>query len=408
METIERPAPSAARPGERSTINASPFRSTRKDANGTAGIAAGKAANFSKAGAISEKAEAWAKNERCISRATLELLGVASGTTFFPDLDRKSECLFFQYPGGWKARAFPGKAFVTCKGFKLSFWNIGRVIAAAPARVYVVEGEFDALALVEAGIPADTVLSVPNGAKERPAEAPQDQKGYGYVDEALRAGLSRTKQFVWCGDGDGPGLVLRGDMVRLFGAARFHFVKWPEGCKDANDMLVTDGSEALRSLVEDGSLPWPVAGLYCMSELPESAPLTLWRPGFPEWESKIMLAPRTLSVVTGHPGHGKTALWAQIWFNVVKAHDVPICVASFETRPKPHLRRQLRTLYAGGLEMNLTDREIRGSRCLDKRSISFRCASGAKADARVVSRYGGDCCRSTRSPDHPNRPLEPP
>jgi len=29
--------------------------------------------------------------------------------------------------------------------------------------------------------------------------------------------------------------------------------------------------------------------------------MVLWKPGFPEWESKIMLAPGTLSVVTGHP-----------------------------------------------------------------------------------------------------------
>jgi twinkle protein len=45
-------------------------------------------------------------------------------------------------------------------------------------------------------------------------------------------------------------------MVRLFGAARFHFVNWPEGIKDANAMLVSDGSEALRGLVEDGALPF--------------------------------------------------------------------------------------------------------------------------------------------------------
>ncbi|WP_175492668.1 toprim domain-containing protein [Methylocapsa palsarum] len=307
---------------------------------------------------ISEKAAAWAKGARRISAATLARLGVGSGTTYFPELDRRSEGLFFRYPNGWKARAIPDKAFVAGKGFKLSFWNIDRVIVANPPRVYIVEGEFDALALVEAGVSPDAVLSVPNGAKERPADAPQDQAGYAYVDEAMRAGLSRAKQFVWCGDGDGPGLALRTDMARLLGAARFSFVDWPEGCKDANDLLAGDGPEALRSLVEDGALPWPVAGLYRMRELPEPAPFTLWKPGFPEWESKVMLAPRTLSVVTGHPGHGKTALWAQIWFKVVQTYGVGICVASFETRPKPHLRRQLRTLHAGGLEKDLTEREI--------------------------------------------------
>jgi twinkle protein len=71
-----------------------------------------------------------------------------------------------------------------------------------------------------------------------------------------------------------------------------------------------------------------------------------------------MLAPRTLSVVTGHPGHGKTALWTQIWFGIVKAYDLQACVASFETRAKPHLRRQLRTLFCGALECHLQPQEI--------------------------------------------------
>ena len=68
-----------------------------------------------------------------------------------------------------------------------------------------------------------------------------------------------------------------------------------------------------------------------------------------------MLAPRTLSVVTGHPGHGKTQLWSQIGFNIAKNHDLVACIASFETRPKPHLRRVLRTLHSGNLERDMTD-----------------------------------------------------
>ena len=39
-----------------------------------------------------------------------------------------------------------------------------------------------------------------------------------------------------------------------------------------------------------------------------------------------------------------------VWFNVVRAYCVPIAVASFETRAKPHIRRYLRTLLIGKLE----------------------------------------------------------
>jgi twinkle protein len=354
METIEQLAPDAAQPGERNARNASPSRSIETASAGTAGTAAGKVANSSR---ISDRALAWAA-ERRIGQATLDALGVTSGMAFFPDLDRKSEALVFKYPVGWKARSFPEKSFVAGKGLKLAFWNIDCVLKAAPDRVFIVEGELDALVLVEAGIPVSEVLSVPNGARKEAADDPHRQHGYGYVEEALKAGLSRIKRFVWCGDNDAQGRALRTDMVRLLGAARFYFVEWPEGAKDANALLISDGPEAVRGLVEEGALPWPVAGLYRMSELPEPPPMTLWHPGFPEWESKVRLASNTLSVVTGHPGHGKTALWGQIWFQVAKAYDLRICVASFETRPRPHLRRQLRSLFCGALERDLRPEEI--------------------------------------------------
>ena len=319
-------------------------------------ITAGTAVGTEPSSRISERAATWAQR-RGLSRETLDLLGVASGTVFFPDIGRKSEAVFFRYRDGHKARSIEEKAHVAGGGFKLSFWNLDRVLKASPAEVFIVEGELDACALVEAGIPPDRVLSVPNGAKERPADDPNELRGYDYVKDALAAGLSKVKKFVWCGDADGPGTALRADMVRILGAARFWFVDWPEGIKDANEYLVKDGPDALSELVTDGALQWPVAGLYRLDELPEPPPLTIWDPGFPEWESKIKLAPRTLSVVTGHPGHGKTAMWSQIWFQVVKQYGVPACVASFETRPKPHLRRQLRTLLAGKLEKDLSQED---------------------------------------------------
>lgn len=312
----------------------------------------------------------WFRVERGISPETLAQLDVASGTTFFPDLFAKKKAVFFSYAEGWKARAWPEKSFVAGGGFKLSFWNLDRVLRAAPETVYLVEGECDACALVEAGIPATQVLSVPNGAKAKPVDDPKETRGYAYVDEALEAGLSKTKRFIWCGDVDDAGRALREDMVKLLGAARFWFVNWPEGIKDANEMLVKDGAEALLELVRDGALPWPVNGIYRLSELPEPAPMTLWSPGFAEWENRVLLAPRTLSVVTGHPGHGKTALWNQLWFNVVHKYGIPFCGASFETRPKPHVRRQLRTLLIGKLERDMDDDErIKADRWIDDRYL---------------------------------------
>ncbi len=296
--------------------------------------------------------------DRKISAETLGLLNAAFGTAFFPDVSAKHEALFFRFGDGWKARSVEGKHFVASKGFKLAFWNLERVLASNTDDVFITEGEMDACALVEAGVPPDQVLSVPNGAKERPSDAPQELRGYDYVKDALKAGLSRKKRFIWCGDIDGPGLSLRADMARILGAARFWTVNWPDGCKDANEYLKSDGAEALLELVTDGALPTAVPGLYRLSELPEPPPLTLWHPGFHEWESKVRLAPRTLSVVTGHPGHGKTMLWGQIWYQIAKEYNIKVAIASFETRPKPHLRRLLRTLHIGKLERDMSPEDM--------------------------------------------------
>jgi twinkle protein len=321
---------------------------------------------------ISPDALEWLTAVRGFSPETLAQLDVASGTTFFPDLQKKCPAIFWGYPEGWKARAWPEKGFVSSKGFERAFWNLERVLAAASEVVYIVEGEPDVCAMVEAGIPVSQVLGAQGAKDKRSGDDPRDMAGYQYVIDALAAGLSKVKKFVFCGDADGAGRILREDMVKILGAARFWFVDWPEGIKDANDMLLKDGAVALLELVRDGSLPWPVNGMFRMSELPEPAPMVLWSPGFDEWENKVKLAPRTISVVTGHPGHGKTVLWNQIWFNIVKNHGVGFCGASFETRPKPHLRRQLRTLIYGKLEFSLTDAErAKADHWIDERYLFF-------------------------------------
>jgi twinkle protein len=121
---------------------------------------------------LSAEAVTHAENVRKVSRATLERLGVGSGTVFFPELERKSEAVIFPYRAdgdvvNWKAAAFPQKAFTSKKGGALQFWNIERALGAKT--LYITEGEWDAVSLIEAGIPVEQVISVPNGARERAA-----------------------------------------------------------------------------------------------------------------------------------------------------------------------------------------------------------------------------------------------
>ncbi len=186
---------------------------------------------------LSDNTVRWAA-ERGINRSTLEHAGVGSGTTGMPGLGQ-AEVIAFPYWRNGKAvnvkyRALSEKAFKQCEGGELRFWNLDPVLKAKSERVYVTEGEMDALALMEAGVPSQEVVSVPNGAPQQAADDPEVQDRYRYVDAGLGEGFGSTKKFVLVTDSDPPGQALRQDLVRLLGPARCFFVEWPQGIKDAN------------------------------------------------------------------------------------------------------------------------------------------------------------------------------
>lgn len=100
------------------------------------------------------------------------------------------------------------------------------------------------------------------------------------------------------------------------------------------------------------------AGLLSLRDMPERPPIKTWYSGFPEFRNKIALAPRTLSVVSGHPGHGKSTLMGNIWFNTAATEGINIIVASFENHPMPDYRKMLRQFWAG-----LPEREMNADQC---------------------------------------------
>ncbi len=309
---------------------------------------------------LSSAAAQWAA-DRGISRSTLERAGVGSGTTGMPEAGQ-CEVIAFPYRRGAevvnvKYRALGSKSFKQQDGGELRFWNLDEPLKAKSESVYIVEGEMDALAMLESGFPSESVISVPNGAPERSSAAPEETVRYRYVDAALEEGLSACKRFVLATDNDPPGRALREDLVRLLGVARCYFVEWPKGTKDANEFLLKHGAADLRMFLEEDQREWPVTGLYGLLDLPEPSPMEIWRPGFPEWESKLAFAPTTVSVVTGHPGHGKTSLMMQLWYQICRDYQIRAAFASFETRAKPHHRRNIRQFMYGQLDHVLTEDE---------------------------------------------------
>lgn len=324
---------------------------------------------------LSPEAIAFARDTRHVSAKTLAQLSACSGTEYFAKIKRDSTCIKFPYYRdgqvvNWKAAAWPEKAFTGMTGGKMCLLNIDLLMEAEPGDIYIVEGEWDAAAMIEAGFPVERVTTVPNGAQddqqkpkegEAAEESPAEKAGLGYLRDARDMGLvQRHHRIIICGDADRAGEALRHHIVAVLGEAKTWFVDWPEGIKDANEMLIKEGKEDLRDYVQNSLKPWPVEGVYTLSQLPETAPIKPWViPHFPSWHNKILLAPGTMSVVTGHPGHGKTALFAQIWHDIAQCYGIVIATATFETRAKPHYRRILRTLQSGMLERDMSLDQIR-------------------------------------------------
>ncbi|KAK9133960.1 hypothetical protein Scep_013488 [Stephania cephalantha] len=137
--------------------------------------------------------------------------------------------------------------------------------------IIIVEGEIDKLAMEEAGF--QNCVSVPDGApskvnsKELPSETEDTKFQYlwnckEYLDKASRIILAT--------DADAPGQALAEELARRLGRERCWRVKWPKTsservCKDANEVLMFLGPDALRELIEQAEL-YPIRGLFRFSD----------------------------------------------------------------------------------------------------------------------------------------------
>lgn len=130
----------------------------------------------------------WALRRK-ISPETLRKMSVGGAVTSYGDGNKPAIIFnYFDAQGeivNWKARSLNDKVFRQQAGGKQQFYNQAAVEAGALNEVYITEGEMDALSLVEAGVPADAVLSVVGGAPANATENPAEAKRYGYVADAL-------------------------------------------------------------------------------------------------------------------------------------------------------------------------------------------------------------------------------
>lgn len=196
----------------------------------------------------------------------------------------------------------------------------------------ITEGEMDALACEVAGF--QNAISVPDGAPD-PSAKSFDTK-FEYLDDDR---LDQVKQFVLAVDNDEPGIRLEDELARRLGRDKCLRVTWPEGCKDANEVLVKCGAQVLRECIEDAK-PFPVEGVFSMSDIEGDLDDMLeygMVKGEPTgWESVTSLytpAPGQWTLVTGIPSMGKSEWLDALAVNIAENAGWSFGVCSPENQP---------------------------------------------------------------------------
>lgn len=112
--------------------------------------------------------------------------------------------------------------------------------------IIITEGEIDALSFEEAGY-IDCV-SVPDGAP--PPKSNNYSSKFDYLEPAFEI-FNNAQKVILATDNDGPGIQLSDELARRIGREKCWNVSYPEGCKDANEILVKYGKNELKKVVEN-------------------------------------------------------------------------------------------------------------------------------------------------------------
>lgn len=286
--------------------------------------------------------------DRGIAREVVEEMGIYRGSHFFPQCGQEKPCIVFPYVKGGelvnnKYRSAQ-KDFAQDKGAERSLFNFDQI---ADDVLIWCEGEMDVLACMTAGYRSVTTL--PDGAPNKEKEEDDPRREHDKRFEALSAAADRlksVKKVIVAADGDGPGSILAEEIARRLGKDRCWRVRYPAGCKDANEVLVRYGVAALQGMIEKAK-PYPVKGVYTVDDYLGKV-LDLYRghiqhgltTGFPRLDEHMKLTGSGhLIIVTGIPNHGKSEFLDQIMLNYCRLHNWSVGYCSFENRPERHLAK---------------------------------------------------------------------
>jgi twinkle protein len=286
--------------------------------------------------ALPQNALDWFR-ERGITDGVLLRNGIDYGRVYMPQIEEHAEAVIFPYFRNGelinrKYRTIARKEFRLEAGCELILYGFDDIDTEKP--LIWVEGECDKLAIEVAGF--CNCVSVPNG-----APSPESKNNFVMFRflEADEERIRSVKMHIIAVDSDGPGQVLEAELSRRLGVEKCRRVRWPDGVKDANEMLIKHGAVDLAWYIENAE-PFPIDGIHKSSDfltelfkLYDDGRPRLYCTGFKSLDPYLQVRLCELTAVTGIPGSGKSNWLDHLYVNLARLHDWRFAIFSPENLP---------------------------------------------------------------------------
>lgn len=271
-------------------------------------------------------------DERGIPESVIRRNQVSAQIVYMPQVEERVKAICFPY--------YRDGELINCKyrdreknfrmeaGAERILYGLNDIAATT----IICEGEIDKLSIEAAGFA--NCVSVPDGA---PAiNAKNYASKFSFLDDDR---LENVTQWIIAVDNDEPGTRLEQELSRRFGIENCKRVVWPEGCKDANDVLVKHNVAVLRGCIESAQ-DFPISGVIYIKQLRREIELlyaqgearglsTGWR----DFDKLYTVRPGEFTVITGTPGSGKSNWLDALLVNLTKQHHWVIPIFSPENQP---------------------------------------------------------------------------
>ena len=289
-------------------------------------------------------------NSRGISDETVKRNKITQSSEYMPGSDGKRDVINFNYYRDGKLINIKyrdaSKTFKQSKGAEKIFYGLDDI--KNEKDIIIVEGEFDKLAFEEAGY--KNCISVPDGAPNKNAKS-LDNK-FSYVENCYDY-LESANSVFFAVDNDDNGIRLLQELSRRVGREKCYIIDFPEGCKDANDVIVNYGPEVLDECFQ-AARQYPVEGVFGLDDVRDEM-LDVFdngkkkglTTGYPELNPHYNFRLSEFDVFTGIPGHGKTSFALQLMMNASIMYGWRWGVFSPENYPINELFDGLVELYVG-------------------------------------------------------------